>query len=157
LSPISGSLATMKCWVVLVCGSVGVAHAAMTVECGLLQEPGQGATVAVGYFSVTNTGNEERELLKIASPVAESIFLRQRSTDAQGVDREWPIASLRLRPHQTVRFAPENGRHLVLERLSRPLHSGMRIPITLQFNGDDPAVTVMMTVAKAPPRTWCAQ
>lgn len=146
----------MKRLVVLVCGGMGVAHAAMKVECGVLQEPNRGAAVAVGYFTVTNTGTEERQLLKITSPLAEGIYLRQRSTDAHGVDHEWPMASLRLRPGQTVRFGPENGKHLALEGLSAPLHSGMRVPITLQFDGGDRAVTVIMTVSKALPGIECS-
>jgi hypothetical protein len=144
----------MKRAVVLVCGYLGVAHAAVRVECGLLQTR---AALAVGYFSVTNTGAEERELLKITSPLAQGIYLRQRSTDARGVDHEWPMASLRLRPRQTVRFSPENGKHLVLEGLSAPLHSGMKVPVTLQFDGGERAVTVIMTVSKELPATWCAR
>jgi copper(I)-binding protein len=147
----------MKLLLMLVGGWIGVAHAAMRVECGLLQEPDLGAVVAVGYFSVTNTGTEERELLKITSPLAQSIYLRRRSKDAQGADHEWPMASLHLRPGQTVLFAPENGRHLVLEGLSAPLRSGMRVPVTFQFNGSDPAVTLLLSVhpAKALPATRC--
>jgi copper(I)-binding protein len=127
-----------------VCGCLGAAHAAVRVDCGSLQESARGAAVAIGYFSVTNTGPEERELLKITSPLAERISLRQSSADAQGVEHEWPIASLHLPPGHTVRFAPENGRHLVLEGLSAPLHARMRVPITLQFDGGVPPVTLIL-------------
>jgi len=44
---------------------------------------------------------------------------------------------------------------VVLEGLSSPLRLGTRVPITLQFDGGDPAVTLLLTVAKELSPNWC--
>ena len=98
-----------------------------------------GVTVAVGYFTLKNTGTGSRELLKITSPLAERISLHRSSVDANGVSRMWPVGKLELAPGEVRRFEP-NGYHLMLEGLAAPLRAGTRIPVTMVFEDEDPVV-----------------
>ncbi len=137
----------VKCLLVaLACACAGTAHAAVEFTCGSLLAPARDATSAVAYFAVTNYEREERELLKITSSAATWVRLQQNSVDANGVEHSWPMASLRLRPGQTVRFSLQNGKHLLLEGLSERLRPGMRVPVSLQFDGGGPPVTLLLVV-----------
>ncbi len=120
------------------------AQAAMEITAGWTRQTVPGATVAVGYFAVKNTGTRKRELLKITSPLSSGITLHQSSVDAQGISRMWPMGKLDIEPGQTVTFAP-NGKHLMLAGLTQPLRVGQRVPVTLVF-GDEEAVTVQLEV-----------
>jgi copper(I)-binding protein len=131
--------------VLLGCGGLGAASAAVEASDGESRETVPGATVGVGYFTVRNTGTERRTLLKIVTPYAERVELHQSSVDAQGIAHMWPMASLELKPGEVVRFTP-NGKHLMLFGLTEPLRVGMKIPLTMQFDRTDPPVTVMLVV-----------
>jgi copper(I)-binding protein len=120
------------------------AQAAMEITAGWTRQTVPGATAAVGYFVVKNTGARKRELLKITSPLSSGITLHQSSVDAQGVSRMWPIGKLEVEPGQTVTFAP-NGKHLMLAGLTQPLRVGQRVAVTLVFQDEAP-VTVELTV-----------
>ena len=104
-----------------------------------------GASVGVGYMVVTNTGTERRTLLRITSPVCDTVMLHQSSIDANGLARMWPVASLALGPGEAVRFEP-NGRHVMFSDLNSPFMAGTTVPLTLEFDGGEKAVTVQLEV-----------
>lgn len=103
-----------------------------------------GTKVAVGYFTLRNTGKGRRELLKITSPLAGMVSLHQTSVDARGVSRMWPVGKLALAPGQVLRFEPM-GTHVMLEGLVEGLRAGARVPLTLVFQDEAP-VTVQLDV-----------
>jgi copper(I)-binding protein len=75
-----------------------------------------------------------------------AVRLQQNSVDADGIEHNWPMASLYLRPGQAVQFTPRNGQHLLLAGLTHRLQAGTRVPMTLQFDGGGPPITVMLVV-----------
>jgi len=103
-----------------------------------------GAKTAVAYFTLTNTGNEARDLLKITSPLCDRVTLHRSSVDSQGVARMWPVGALSLKPGETLRFEP-NGLHAMFMDLPNPLVAGTKVPLQLQFE-DEPELTVMLDV-----------
>ena len=104
-----------------------------------------GATTAVGYMVLTNTGSEERKLLKIVSPVCDLVTLHRSSVDSQGVSRMWPVGSLKIDPGATVRFEP-NGLHVMFTGIKAPFQIGTKVPLVLRFEGDDQDITVQLEV-----------
>jgi len=104
-----------------------------------------GATEAVGYLVLTNTGEEARKLLKITSTAADTVSIHRSSVDSQGVARMWPVGSLNLAPGETLRFEP-NGLHMMFSALKQPLKAGDKLPLTMQFDGFDKPFTVMLEV-----------
>jgi copper(I)-binding protein len=115
------------------------AQAAVEASAAWTRETPPGVRVAVGYFTVTNTSRGRRELLKITTPLAAQISLHRSSVDANGVSHMWPVAKLELEPGEVRKFEP-NGFHLMLEGLSAPLRAGMRIPVTIVFEDEEPIV-----------------
>lgn len=103
-----------------------------------------GATTAVGYLELTNTGTEARDLLKITSPLCDKVMLHRSSVDSQGVARMWPVGSLSIKPGETIRFEP-NGLHVMFMELSKPFVAGTKAPLQLQFE-DEPEITVLLDV-----------
>lgn len=135
-------LAAALLWPALL--AAGSALAAVEVTEGWSRETPPGTQVAVGYFTLKNTGKGRRELLKITSPVAKSISMHQSSVDAQGVAKMWPVGKLELAPGELLRFEP-NGKHIMLEGLSAGLRAGTRVPVTLVFQDEAP-ITVQLDV-----------
>lgn len=95
-----------------------------------------GATTAVGYMVLTNNGSDERKLLKIASPVCDTVSLHRSSVDSQGKARMWPVGSLEIRAGEAVRFDP-NGLHVMFTGIKAPFKVGDRIPLMLTFEGGE--------------------
>ena len=90
------------------------------------------APTAVGYLTITNTGNTADRLLGGASPHFERIEAHEMSM-AGGVMTMRPITGgMEIGPGKTVSLAP-GGRHLMLIRPKQPLKLGDRIPVTLRF------------------------
>ena len=104
-----------------------------------------GVTTGVGYLVLTNNGDEKRSLLRITSPVCDTVMLHLSSVDSQGVARMWPIGQLELEPGQSIRFEP-TGRHVMFMGISTPFKVGTKVPLVLQFDGGEKPVTVMLEV-----------
>jgi periplasmic copper chaperone A len=104
-----------------------------------------GTKVAAAYFVLTNNGDKERALLRIASPLCDMVRIHISSVDNQGVARMWPVGKLELQPGETVRFQP-NGLHVMLEGITAPFVAGQKIPLKLQFDGGEPELTVELEV-----------
>ena len=103
-----------------------------------------GSKTGVAYFTLTNTGSEARDLLKITSPLCDRVMLHRSSVDSQGVARMWPVGSLSLKPGETVRFEP-NGLHAMFMDLSKPFVVGTKVQLQLQFE-DEQEITVQLEV-----------
>jgi periplasmic copper chaperone A len=122
-----------------------LARADIQATGGWSRETVPGASMGVGYVVIKNTGDTRRKLLRITTTITDSVQLHQSSVDAQGVAHMWPMATLELGPGETVRFEP-NGRHLMFVDLKAPLKAGSHIPLTLEFDGGEKAVTVLLEV-----------
>jgi copper(I)-binding protein len=104
-----------------------------------------GTKVAAGYLVLTNTGDKERALLRIESPLCDIVRIHISSVDNLGVSRMWPVGKLELKPGEVVRFTP-NGLHVMLEDIKAPFVAGQKIPLKLQFDGGEPEITVQLEV-----------
>jgi periplasmic copper chaperone A len=104
-----------------------------------------GTRVAAGYLVLTNTGEKERSLLRIESPLCDMVRIHISSVDNQGVSRMWPVGKLEVKPGEIVRFSP-NGLHVMLEDIKGPFVAGQKIPLKLQFDGGEPEITVQLEV-----------
>jgi hypothetical protein len=104
-----------------------------------------GAKTAAGYLTFTNSGEEERSLLKIISPVSDEVTLHRTSIDEKGMTRMWPMAKLVLEPGETLRLEP-SGIHVMFGKLKTALVAGQKVPLTIKFDGGEPEFTVMLEV-----------
>lgn len=129
----------------LAAGVARPAHADVVVTEAWSRVTPPGATTAVGYMLLTNSSGEERKLLKIVSPVCDTVTLHRSSVDSQGVSRMWPVGSLKIDPGASVRFEP-NGLHVMFIGIKAPFQAGTRVPLVLRFEGDDQDVTVQLEV-----------
>ena len=89
-----------------------------------------GATVGAGYVTLRNSGTETRSLLRLTTPVCDSLSLHLSSVDANGVAHMWPLAKLELKPGEQVRFEP-NGKHMMFSGLTSPLVAGNKVQVLL--------------------------
>lgn len=112
---------------------------------GWVEASAPGDVNGKAYLVLTNRGDEELKLLRIASPASQIITLHVDSFDPEGKPRVWPMGSLTLAPGQSVRFEP-GVRHLRLRDLSKPLTVGARVPVLIQFDGGQEPFTVELEV-----------
>jgi copper(I)-binding protein len=122
-----------------------VTHAEVSASGGWSRATVPGAKTAVGYLVLTNSGNAPRKLLKIASPVSDTVSVHQSSVDAQGMARMWPVATLLLRPGESRRFEP-GGLHLMFDNLKGPFMVGQSVPLHLTFDGNEAQLVVQLQV-----------
>jgi copper(I)-binding protein len=91
-----------------------------------------GATTAVGYMKLTNTGKIPLTLVGGSTPVAERVEIHSMSMDG-GVMRMRPVPSVDIEPGGTVELK-SGGLHLMLIGLKRPLLQEEMIPVTLMLS-----------------------
>jgi periplasmic copper chaperone A len=108
-----------------------------------------GATVGAGYVTLRNSGTETRSLLRLTTPVCDSLSLHLSSVDANGVAHMWPLAKLELKPGEQVRFEP-NGKHMMFSGLTSPLVAGKTVAVTFEFEGEKP-LTVQLEIKSLMP------
>lgn len=123
----------------------GPAAAEVKGSAGWARATTPGARVAAGYLTLTNSGEEERRLLKIASPVSDEVSLHRTSITETGVARMWPLAKLAVPAGETLRMDP-GGIHVMFNALKAPLVVGQKIPLTLKFDGGEPEFTLLLEV-----------
>jgi copper(I)-binding protein len=104
-----------------------------------------GAKVAAAYITLTNTGDEERKLMKIISTVSDEVTLHRTSITETGVARMWPMAVLAVEADSTLRMEP-GGLHVMFNALKTPLVAGQKVPLTMKFDGGQAEFTLMLEV-----------
>jgi len=95
-----------------------------------------GATTAVAYLRVTNTGNAPVRLTGGMTPVAQRVEIHTMSMEG-GVMRMRPVPGIDIAPGQTVELKA-GGLHLMLIGLNRQLMPEDLLPLTLTFAGAPP-------------------
>jgi copper(I)-binding protein len=131
----------------LILGLAAAPFAAAEVKAsdGWLRATPPGSKVAAAYLTLTNTGDEERNLLKIVSPVTDRVTLHRTSITETGTARMWPLSGLAIAPGETLRLQP-NGVHVMFDALKAPLVAGQKVPLTLKFDGGEPEFTIQLEV-----------
>ena len=92
----------------------------------------KGATVGVGYMTITNNGSAPDRLVGGASDVSNRFEIHEMTMD-NGVMRMRPIAKgLEIKPGQSVELKP-GGNHMMFLGLKKPLAQGEHVKATLAF------------------------
>ena len=97
----------------------------------------RGASVAAGYFTLTNTGSTPDRLVGGTSEAAGGVEIHEL-TMADGVMRMRPLkGGLELKPGETVELKSSSF-HLMMVGLKQQLQQGQRIKATLTFEKAGP-------------------
>src|SRR5688572_558572 len=86
--------------------ATGVAAAEVKATEGWARATTPGAKSAAAYITFTNTGTEQRKLLKIVSTVSDEVSIMRTSITETGATRMWPMAVLAIEPGETLRMQP---------------------------------------------------
>lgn len=126
-------------------GFAGTAAADVIGSEGWTRVTPPGVKSAVGYLVLKNTGQEERKLLSITSPVCDMVMIHRSSVDANGLSRMWPVGSLTLKPGESLVFGP-NGLHVMFMDIGAPFTAGTKVPLKLQFEDEEKPTTLLLEV-----------
>jgi periplasmic copper chaperone A len=105
------------------------------------------AQVGAVYFSVSNRGSKQDELLAVSSTAAGSVEIHE-TQESQGVMQMRPVASVVCPPGATVIVEP-GGLHVMLLGLKQPLIEGTQMDLTLRFR-DAGVLTIQVPVQNGP-------
>ena len=84
-----------------------------------------------GYLTLTNTGSRACVLIGAQSADYAQVSFHE-SHSAGGMSSMTPVASIAVKPRDSVRFAV-GGLHLMLMQPARTLHPGDKVVVTLRF------------------------
>jgi hypothetical protein len=96
-----------------------------------------GARTGGVYFTVRNNGGTPDQLVKVASPAAQSVELHSMTMEGNLMKMR-PLKALDIPPGRSVTLGA-NGYHVMLVGLARPLAVGDQVPLTLTFAKAGPA------------------
>ena len=85
-----------------------------------------------GYLTMTNLGSRAYVLTGASSPDYGDIGIHQTRNN-HGLNEMTPVASIELKPHDTVRFAA-GGYHLMMTQPRRSLRPGDRVSVTFRMS-----------------------
>jgi len=92
----------------------------------------KGATVAAGYVTIKNTGNEPDRLISGSTPVAGKFEIHEMSMD-KGVMRMRPVqGGVVIKPGETVELKPQSS-HIMMTGLRQPIEKGKPFKGSLVF------------------------
>lgn len=117
---------------VFLLGSCGGTTAPLAVEQLEVRIAPVAAVSASGYFILRNRGSVADTLDAVASEVADSVTLHESMPEAGGHVMMMSLSWIGIPAGDSVVFAP-GGRHLMLERFTRPLTPGDSVPFSFQF------------------------
>lgn len=83
------------------------------------------------YLTLINRGNQPESLDSLHTPIADRAEVHQ-TVNKDGIIRMVPVGELSLPAGERIEFAP-GGLHIMLLDLRQTLESGVRFPLTLQF------------------------
>ncbi len=111
----------------------------ITVEPGAwVRLPPPVADTAVAYFTLRNPSPRDIELIGFNSTISEQAELHDTEM-AHGMMKMHKLPQLRIKAGGTLRLQP-GGKHLMLMRLKKPLHTGDQITIQIQRSHGDPII-----------------
>lgn len=126
-------------------GPITPAQAAITVTAAWMRQPPPGASVAGGFMTIANAGEETDRLLGGEAPFAGRVEIHAMAM-ADGMMRMHPVAGgLAIAPGGTVALEP-GGYHVMFMDLTDWPQAGQSVTMTLDFERTG-TVTVPMTVA----------
>ncbi len=90
-----------------------------------------GLTTSAGFLSLKNTGSTAHQLTAAESSNTGKVELHTHIND-NGVMRMRPVENIPVPAGTTTTLQP-GGYHLMLMKLKKPLKSGDKMPLTLEF------------------------
>ena len=121
--------------------------AGVTVERAWVRPAPAGLPASAAYFTVRNTGRTADVLEGVSTPGAAASL--HESMEHGGMMTMQPLGPLAVPSGGVVEFKP-GGLHVMLERLTRPLKPGDRLPLILTFKRAG-KVTVTAEVRRSAP------
>lgn len=113
------------------------APAAIEVESAWCAPPPKGVTTGACYLALRNLGATEDRLIGVEADAAARVELHvTKVTD--GIGRMRPLSDGVVLPAESVIDFKENGYHLMLVELRRPLVEGATLRGTLRFERSEP-------------------
>lgn len=116
----------------------GAAHADLALLDAWIQESPPGSRILAGYLTLENSGDEDRSLVKVASPHFARVEIH-RTVIADDVARMEAQSRLDVPAGARLEMQP-GGYHLMLVEPVTRMESGMQVEVTLEFD-DRSAVT----------------
>ena len=96
-------------------------------------------------LTMRNATGHELKLMRAESPRGEIVEMKQRSYDAEGRERLWPVAKFELPAGATARLI-RDGRFIQVTGLEPGVKVGGTLPVTLVFQ-DEPALTLQLALS----------
>ena len=139
----------MKKWIVaaLLSLSSTVILAEVLVTDATVREMLPGRSMTAGYFSISNSGTVDAELISASSPQFGSIELHQHS-HKDGMMKMQQVSSVLVAAGQSLDFQP-GGLHLMLFDAKASVEVGQKIPLVLTFK-DGQTIEVQAVVSAIP-------
>lgn len=136
----------MKKWIVAAFVSLTsyVALAEVVVTDATIREILPGRTMTAGYFSISNSGTVDAELISASSPQFGSIELHQHS-HKDGMMKMEQVQSVKVAAGEQVHFQP-GGLHLMMFDAKTSISKGQQIPLRLTFK-DGQSIEVQASVS----------
>ncbi|MBI1984138.1 MAG: copper chaperone PCu(A)C [Acidobacteria bacterium] len=123
--------------------AVSAADADLVVHGAWIRAAPPNAPVLAGYMTIKNHSRLAKVLVRATSPAFASVTLH-RTEHVEGVARMSHVPEVKIRANSEFVFRPD-GYHLMLAQPKRPLRTGDRVSIELQF-ADGTQASVMFLV-----------
>jgi hypothetical protein len=139
----------MKKWIVaaLLSLSSSVTLAEVLVTDATVREMLPGRSMTAGYFSISNSGTVDAELISASSPQFGSIELHQHS-HKDGMMKMEQVQSVKVAAGEQVHFQP-GGLHLMMFDAKTSISKGQQIPLRLTFK-DGQSIEIQASVSAIP-------
>jgi periplasmic copper chaperone A len=111
-------------------GSSGTAGSSITVSDAWVRNPPISDQPGAAYLVVQNNGAADK-LLSVTSDIARTIELHE-SMESGGMMQMSPVPNIPIPANSKVELKP-GGLHLMLINLTRPLQTGDKVQLTLNF------------------------
>ncbi len=97
-----------------------------------IRETPPAATVAAGYVSITNKGNQPETLISATSDISEKTEIHEMTIQDEVMKMRKIVGGIVIKPNETIRLEPI-GYHLMFIELSTRPNEGDSHNITLKF------------------------
>lgn len=128
---ISAAATVLACGLALAAGQA-VAAGNITVSQAFARPTVPGQPTGGAYISIENKGKVADTLKSVSSPIAKSTEVHTMKMDGD-VMKMREVGSIDIKPSEKITMQPGDGYHIMLMGLSKPLKTGDRFPMTLNF------------------------
>jgi copper(I)-binding protein len=108
------------------------AEAELTVSDHYVRMVPPGTPTSGAFMTIKNSGNTDRKLLKVESPVAKTVELHTHIND-NGMMKMRPVKEIDIKAHGQAELKP-GSYHVMLIDLKQALKEGETVPLTLTFD-----------------------